>query len=65
MIAVINGEKTEINPDTTVISFIRECGINPLSVVVEYNQKILPRSSWENNINDGDNIEIIRMIGGG
>ena len=62
----VNGEtRTYTNP-LTLLGLLEVLGVNPKSVVVERNLRIVDRSQVESEmIEDGDNIEIIRFVGGG
>jgi thiamine biosynthesis protein ThiS len=63
---MINGEKRAFDTPLTVTGLLRSLGINPLSVVVERNFKIVPRSEMEEEtVQDADSIEIIKLVGGG
>jgi thiamine biosynthesis protein ThiS len=62
----VNGEKQELETQTTVGELLAKLGIDPETVVIERNLDILNRSSHsETVIEPGDSIEIIRMVDGG
>lgn len=62
----INGEKRTLDSPLTITGLLQSLDINPRSVVVERNLKIIPRSRMEREIvQDADSIEIIRLVGGG
>jgi thiamine biosynthesis protein ThiS len=64
--AHINGERTELTPGTTIMSFVASKNITPEHIVIEYNGEIIPRSKWESiPIGDGDSLEIVKFLGGG
>jgi len=66
MEVTINGEKKTFETPLTVTGLLQSLGINPLSVVVERNLKIVPRSEMEEEtVEDADSIEIIKLVGGG
>ncbi|MBU0698072.1 MAG: sulfur carrier protein ThiS [Pseudomonadota bacterium] len=63
----INGEKRSgfVAP-LTVTDLLEQLGINPKSVAVERNLEIVARNAMNKAaIQDGDTIEIIRLVGGG
>ncbi|MBL7178792.1 MAG: sulfur carrier protein ThiS [Desulfobacterales bacterium] len=63
----INGEKRSgfVAP-LTVADLLEQLGINPKSVAVERNLEIVARNAMNKAaIQDGDTIEIIRLVGGG
>ena len=61
-----NGETVEINPDTTLVSFIRGMKLNPDTVVAECDGRIVKRDEYETLvISEGNVLELIRFVGGG
>jgi len=62
----VNGEKQELETQTTVGDLLGKLGIDPETVVIERNLDILNRNTHsETVIEEGDTIEIIRMVDGG
>ena len=65
----VNGEEKKIELDqenallsTTLISM----GYNPNTIVVELNNLIVNSMKWEKvKLKDGDNLEIVSIVGGG
>lgn len=63
---VINGKETEIGSSISLYDFLKQTGINPSSVIVEYNFEIPEKVKWQKVIlKEGDNLEIVKFIGGG
>ena len=64
---IINGEKRQgFTSPLTVATMLDHLGINPKSVVVERNLEIVDKHKvHETIVQDGDHIEIIRLVGGG
>ncbi len=61
-----NGETKEINPDTTLVSFIRDMDLNPDTVVAECDGSIIKRDEYDTLILSAGNVlELIRFVGGG
>jgi sulfur carrier protein len=61
-----NGEIKEINRDTTLVSFIREAGLNPDTVVAECDGRIIKRDEYDTMcLREGNVLELIRFVGGG
>jgi thiamine biosynthesis protein ThiS len=63
----VNGKKRAnfISP-LTVAELIEQLGINPKSIIVERNFEIVTKNKVNaTTIQDGDSIEIIRLVGGG
>ena len=62
----MNGEIRRWDSPVTVLALIESLGIRPGTVVVERNLKIVPRERMaEEMVEDGDSLEIIRLVGGG
>ena len=62
----VNGEKQTIGNQMTVAQYLEGLGIDPETVVIERNLDILSRDNHsEVMIEEGDSIEIIRMVDGG
>ncbi|MCX7657476.1 MAG: sulfur carrier protein ThiS [Oscillospiraceae bacterium] len=66
MIVKINGKEENIKKGTSILSLLDLKGVNPNSVVIEHNYEIPERGKWgEILVSDGDNIEIVKFMGGG
>jgi thiamine biosynthesis protein ThiS len=62
----VNGEKRRCDGPAAVGDLLEALGIQPGLVVVERNLRIVPRERVaEEMIQDGDSLEIIRLVGGG
>lgn len=62
----LNGERQDFDSPITVGELLVKLGIDPETVVIERNLDILEREDFDKiNIEEGDNIEIIRMVDGG
>lgn len=62
----VNGEKKSYAAPMTVAELVQSLGIKPASVVVERNFRIVNRSEFEKEpVEEGDTLEIIRLVGGG
>ena len=62
----VNGEETQIEKDLTILMLLERLVIDPHTVVVEYNYQVPLRETWgEMMLQEGDNIEIVRFMGGG
>ena len=62
----VNGEIRCWDSPVTVLALVESLGIRPGTVVVERNLKIVPRERIaEEMVEDGDSLEIIRLVGGG
>lgn len=67
MIALqINGRRVELDGPTSVLAYLEKLGVSPRSVAVEHNGVILERSAYaDSKLDEGDVVEIVRMVGGG
>jgi len=62
----LNGEKQKIESQVSVAQLLEELGIDPETVVIERNLDILKlEDHGETLLQEGDSIEIIRMVDGG
>lgn len=62
----VNGKPHILEEKTSVSGLIEQLSLNSTQVAVERNRQIVPRASWEKTaLNDADEIEIVRFIGGG
>lgn len=66
MVVHLNGEDRTLESPTTVMGLVASLGLEPGWVVVELNLQALDRSVWgETPLSDGDQVEIVRFMGGG
>ena len=62
----VNGEKQTIEATVTVTRLLADLGIDPEAVVIERNLDILSLEDHGKTVlEEGDSIEIIRMVDGG
>jgi len=62
----INGKLTSVRNGLTAKNLISILGIENSRIALEINNKVIPRSSFENIlIEQNDRVEIITAIGGG
>lgn len=61
-----NGRQQPISDTTTLQDLLRELDLAPDNVVAEINTKIIDRDQYETlRLSDGDQVELIRFVGGG
>lgn len=66
MIITINGTRKEFSEKLLFSELLSQLGVDPRKVAVERNLNIVPRTTYaQTPVNDGDEIEIIKFIGGG
>ena len=65
----VNGEARTLDPQPDppgLLQVVEALGHNPALVVVEHNGTIVPRRRWPSSpILNGDNLEIVTIVGGG
>ncbi|MGI8564643.1 MAG: sulfur carrier protein ThiS [Candidatus Dormibacter sp.] len=62
----VNGKDVELPGPISLLDYIARLGVDPLAVAVELNGEIVARESYtERTLNEGDRLEIVRMVGGG
>ena len=62
----VNGKPIELDRPTPLLAYIETLGVDPRAVAVEHNGMILERAAYESiTLNEGDTVEIVRMVGGG
>jgi len=65
----VNGEekKIELDQENALLSTaLHHMGYNPNTIVVELNNLIINSMKWEKvMLKDGDNLEIVSIVGGG
>lgn len=63
---IVNGKPATIERPVSLLDFLEQRQINPQIIAVEYNGEIIRRGAYGHvTINDGDRLEIVRMVGGG
>ncbi|MFQ4141826.1 sulfur carrier protein ThiS [Chlorogloeopsis sp. ULAP02] len=62
----VNGETRSCPSQTSLPDLLQQLGFNPRLVAVEYNGEILHRQFWQNTqVQPGDRLEIVTIVGGG
>ncbi len=62
----VNGETRSCLSQTSLPDLLQQLGFNPRLIAVEYNGDILHRQYWsETQIQPGDRLEIVTIVGGG
>ena len=63
---VANGSAYDLVPGTGLHDFVRQQGLEPGQVVVELNGRaITPGEAASARLEDGDSLEIVRIVAGG
>ena len=62
----INGEHRRVAEGLSIAELVSELGFDPVRVAVERNLEVVPRSTLADvAVQDGDDFEIVRFVGGG
>lgn len=66
MIITLNGESRDVAPGATVSALLHALGVNPKVVVVQRNDEIVERNAFDATlVHEGDQLELVRFVGGG
>jgi thiamine biosynthesis protein ThiS len=62
----VNGEDRELEESLSIRGLLDSLGLKEKLVVVEHNKEVVNKEDFEEvTLNEGDEIEIMRYIGGG
>ena len=63
---VLNGNDHTLPSEMTLSQLVDELGIDRRLVAVAHNGEVVKRDTYEQiTVRDGDQVEIVRMVGGG
>jgi len=63
---VVNGEPRAVTPGQTLLELLATLGLDPRTVVVEHNRRIVRRPALGDvTVAAGDAIELVHFVGGG
>jgi sulfur carrier protein len=66
MIVIVNGQQLEIEKSATADNLINQLNYQDQRIALEINEAIIPKSKHGKfELNEGDQIEIIKAVGGG
>ena len=62
----LNGKKITVKPNLSLISLLRKFNLVNKKIAIEFNGKIVPRTSYKKKyLKDKDKLEIVHFLGGG
>jgi thiamine biosynthesis protein ThiS len=62
----LNGDAYELAGPVTISALLAHLQIDPRIVAVEHNITVVKRDRYDTTVvNDGDEVEIVRFVGGG
>ncbi len=63
---IVNGERRAVPEAATLLELLEQLGLDPRSVVVEHNRRIVRRPALaDQQVAPGDAIELVHFVGGG
>jgi thiamine biosynthesis protein ThiS len=63
---MVNGKHRDVEQPASLLALLEQIGVDPRIVAVERNGEIVKRTRFgETPIDEGDQLEIVRMVGGG
>ncbi len=63
---MVNGKIEELQQPMTVSDYLKYKAIDTKLVIIEWNFTTPPREEWSRiTLNEDDNLEIIKIVGGG
>ena len=63
---MVNGKRRDVEQPESLLALLEQIGVDPRIVAVERNGEIVKRTRFgETPIAEGDQLEIVRMVGGG
>lgn len=63
---IVNGEPRELPEGGTVAGLVEALGLESRRVAVERNKRLVPRAQHaQTQLADGDELEIVTLVGGG
>jgi thiamine biosynthesis protein ThiS len=62
----VNGQPQEVEENLSLSQLVTSLDLKPEQIAIELNQEVIRRGDWPNNdLRDGDKIEIVHFVGGG
>jgi thiamine biosynthesis protein ThiS len=62
----VNGERRVVQEGQTILGLLRELGLEPARVAVEFDRLIVKQGLWpETVLRPGSQVEIVQFVGGG
>ena len=62
----VNGKPIELETPTPLLEYVAMLGVDRRAIAIEVNGRILERDGYDGGaLQDGDAVEIVRMVGGG
>lgn len=63
---IVNGKEIPLTEETTLEKYLESVGCDVNTIAVGLNGTVIPRTAFAGTqLQDGDTIEIVRIVGGG
>jgi sulfur carrier protein len=63
---ILNGENQDLTDVRTIRDLVEHLGLGNTPVAVELNRQVVPRREHESTeLKDGDQLEVVSLVGGG
>ncbi|ABO48622.1 thiamine biosynthesis protein ThiS [Desulforamulus reducens MI-1] len=63
---VYNGKVATLPDAMTIGQFIQEKGFNPNTIIIEHNNRLIKKDDWSKLVlQENDQLEVLRFVGGG
>jgi sulfur carrier protein len=63
---ILNGAPHQVAPGTTLADLIEALSLSNQALALAVNRSVVPRQQWrERGVQPGDQVEVVRPIGGG
>ncbi|MEM7453679.1 MAG: sulfur carrier protein ThiS [Planctomycetota bacterium] len=61
----LNGNPATMENDLTVSGLVSKMGFKGRAIAVEINGELVPREQFDRLLADGDQVEVVTLVGGG
>jgi sulfur carrier protein len=63
---IVNGEKRNVDANTTIKALLEELGIADKTMASAVNMEVVKKEEWERHaLKEGDKVEFLHFVGGG
>ncbi|GAB6098344.1 hypothetical protein JCM16358_02230 [Halanaerocella petrolearia] len=63
---ILNGEEEKLEEEMALTNFLTTKNLELERLVIEYNQEVIQQEKWANiTLQNGDQLEVLRFVGGG
>lgn len=62
----VNGDVAQLEAGLSLVTLLKSYKLKPEQVVIELNRQVPPKAAWaETFLKEGDEVEIVKFLGGG